>query len=120
VNQSRTRYFLLICGTIALGLLSRRIPGVPLFIGDILWAMMIFFIARFLVPKAEPGSVAIYSLLFCYLIEISQLWQAPWLVELRRTLPGRLILGQGFLWSDIVCYSLGILIIWSANRRIGQ
>ena len=36
--------------------------------------------------------------------------QAPWLDALRATLFGRLVLGQGFLWSDLVCYAAGIAI----------
>ena len=39
-----------------------------------------------------------------------QMVQAPWLDALRATLFGRLVLGQGFLWSDLVCYAAGIAI----------
>jgi len=28
----------------------------------------------------------------------------------RGTLPGRLVLGAGFLWSDLVCYTAGVLL----------
>jgi hypothetical protein len=25
---------------------------------------------------------------------------------------GKLLLGQGFMWSDIVCYAVGVLMAW--------
>ncbi|WP_258140292.1 hypothetical protein [Mucilaginibacter phenanthrenivorans] len=40
--KPRLTYFLLIVATIILGLLSRHIPGIPLFIGDILWGLMVY------------------------------------------------------------------------------
>ena len=47
-------------------------------------------------------------------VEISQLYHAPWIDSIRQTTLAALILGFGFLWSDLVCYaagvSLGILI----------
>ena len=51
-----------------------------------------------------------HSLLFCYFIEVSQLYQAGWINNLRNTTIGGLILGHGFLWSDILAYSFGVTI----------
>ena len=34
----------------------------------------------------------------------------PWLDALRATTLGALVLGQGFLWSDIVCYAVGVML----------
>ena len=45
-----------------------------------------------------------------YLVEISQLFSPPFLVALRRTTLGGLVLGYGFLWSDLVCYTVGALV----------
>ena len=45
-----------------------------------------------------------------YSIEISQLYHAPWIDAIRNTILGGLILGFGFLWSDLVCYTIGIII----------
>jgi hypothetical protein len=93
-----------------LGLLSRHYKPIPQFIGDILWATMVYFIMRFLlISKAVTFSV-IASLLFSYTIEFSQLYQAPWINELRHSLFGKLVLGQGFLWSDLLCYTIGVLV----------
>ena len=65
---------------------------------------------RFLLFK-KPIKVSITaSLLFCYAIEFSQLYKAPWIDNLRHTLFGRLVLGDTFLWGDLLCYTVGIAI----------
>ena len=106
--KSRIIYFILIILTIIIGLFSRHIQGVPLFIGDILWALLICFMVRFLFISSSIKWIAIASLLFCYAIEFSQLYKAPWINDLRHTLFGRLVLGDTFLWSDMLCYTVGV------------
>jgi hypothetical protein len=110
VLKSRLSYFALIGITIIVGLLSRKFVFVPLFIGDILWALMVYFVMRFLFIDEQVKFIVISSLLFCYAIEFSQLYKAPWINNLRHTLFGRLVLGEGFLWSDLLCYTVGVAI----------
>lgn len=113
MGRLRIIYGCLVVITIITGLLSRHFSFIPLFIGDILWALMVYFIVRFLFIAKPVKFIVIGSLLFCYLIEFSQLYKAPWINELRHTLFGRLVLGEGFLWSDLLCYTLGVGIgIW--------
>ena len=113
MNRLRVIYGGFIVATIIVGLLSRHFSVIPLFIGDILWATMVYFIARFLFVKRPMKFALAMGLLFCFAIEFSQLYKAPWINELRHTLFGRLVLGEGFLWSDLVCYVVGIGIgIW--------
>jgi len=108
--KSRITYFILIITTIILGLLSRHIAGVPLFIGDVLWGLMVYFIVRFMFTRWTLKWVAIASLLFCYAIEFSQLYQAPWINNIRHTVLGGLILGETFLWGDMLSYTAGVCI----------
>jgi Protein of unknown function (DUF2809) len=110
VLKLRLIYFLLIIITIILGLLSRHIAGIPLFIGDILWGLMVFFIVRFLFITRSIKWVSVAALSFCYTIEFSQLYQAPWINNIRHTVIGGLILGETFLWGDMLCYTMGIAI----------
>lgn len=110
MQRSRIVYFIHIIATIVLGLLSRHIPGIPLFIGDILWGLMVYFIVRFLFINQTIKWITIASLLFCYAIEFSQLYQAPWINNIRHTVIGGLILGETFLWGDMLCYTVGIAI----------
>ncbi len=78
--------------------------------GDTLWALLVFWIVCFLFPAMSTARVAIAAGIFSAAIEFSQILHAPWLDALRSTLFGRLVLGQGFLWSDLVCYAAGIAI----------
>jgi len=80
-----------------------------LYFGDFLWAMLIYFlyaiIFRLKIKKAFGA--AIFT---TYAIEISQLFSPDLLKYLRSFKILALILGYGFLWSDIIAYSLGITI----------
>jgi hypothetical protein len=58
------------------------------------------------------------SLLFCFAIEFSQLYKAPWINDLRHILFGRLILGDTFLWSDLLCYVVGIMTGWLIDKYL--
>ena len=107
--HKRRTYFILIITTIIVGLLSRHFSFIPLFIGDILWATMVYFICRLLFTDNKIKFVVLVSLLFCFGIEFSQLYKAPWIDNLRHTLFGRLVLGDTFLWSDLLCYTVGIV-----------
>lgn len=96
------------------GLASRKYSDIlPEFIaefaGDTLWAAMVYFGIRFLFPSASILKATTFSLLFSYSIEISQLYQADWANAIRNTTIGALIFGHGFLWSDMICYTVGIL-----------
>lgn len=73
---------------------------------------MIYFIVRFLFIKQKSIKIAITSIIICYTIEFLQLYQASWIVEIRNTTLGHLVLGQGFLWSDLLAYTFGILIAY--------
>jgi hypothetical protein len=102
-------YFVLIITTIALGLLSREVKVVPLWVGDVLWGSMVFYIVRFILINEPLRMVIIISLLFCYGIEFSQLYQAGLINQIRATLFGRLVLGSVFSWGDILSYTAGVL-----------
>jgi len=106
--KSRATYFILIIVTINIGLLSRHYVFIPAFIGDILWALMVYFITRFIFINKSYLFTTLVSAGFCYAIEFSQLYKAPWIDSLRLTLFGRLVLGSVFLWTDLLCYTIGI------------
>ncbi len=77
--------------------------------GDTLWALMVFLVIRFIAPGWSPFRAAAIALIISYLGEISQLYHAPWIDHIRSYRLGGIILGFGFLWSDLVCYTVGIL-----------
>lgn len=123
MKKPRLLYAALIFSFIITGLLSRRISIIPLSTGDVLWAMMVFFIIRFLFVSSNISAIVFSGLAICFLIETSQLYQEEWINQIRQTIPGKLILGQGFLWSDILAYVAGIALASSIDfllRRQGQ
>jgi hypothetical protein len=103
----------LLAATVALGLGSRRFAGVlPGFVadyaGDTLWALALFLFLGLLLPRLATGWVAALALAGSLLVELSQLYHAPWIDSVRRTTIGGLVLGFGFLWSDLACYAVGV------------
>lgn len=114
MKRSRLLYLILTIIVMILGLLSRKISGLPkiieLYSGDILWALMVFLIIAFIFNKKSTIFTISWAIIFSYSIEISQLYHAPWIDSIRNTTLGGLILGFGFLWSDLICYTIGIII----------
>lgn len=114
MRRNRILYLILTIITIILGLLSRKVQGLPQIIssysGDALWALMVFFLFSFLFNKKSTIFILVISIIFSYGIEISHLYHAPWIDSIRATTLGGLILGFGFLWSDLICYTVGIVI----------
>ena len=109
-KHPRFLYFIIAIFVVLLGILSRKVHGIPLFIGDILYAVMIYFGCRLLFLKVSNPKKIIFPLLLCYIIELQQLCHTEWLITIRNTTFGHYVLGQGFLWSDLVCYTFGVAV----------
>ncbi|MDA1904411.1 DUF2809 domain-containing protein [Bacillus cereus] len=112
-KRNRLLYATFTILVIILGLSSRKLAfALPTllndYLGDALWALMIFIGFGFLFPKIETKKLAFISLMFCYGIEVSQLYHAEWIDSIRATTLGGLVLGYGFLWSDLVAYTIGV------------
>ncbi|WP_226671599.1 DUF2809 domain-containing protein [Metabacillus litoralis] len=115
ILYKRTNYIFAIFITIILGLASREFSYIfPSIItqnaGDILWAMMSYYGFRFLLIRKNLHISFWFSLIFCFIIEFSQLYQADWINFLRSNLIGALILGKGYLTIDLIRYTTGIII----------
>ncbi len=113
--KQRFLYALAVLCTVVLGLASRKFSAaLPLFVaehfGDALWAAMVYFGFCFLLINTRASRIALLSLLFCFVIEFSQLYQAPWINALRQTTLGALVLGKGFLPIDLLRYTAGVLL----------
>jgi len=112
--------------TVALGLASRRFSAtfpdaVGLYAGDALWAATVYLAAAVIWLRTRIAHLTIGALVFSFAIEMSQLYHAPWIDDVRRTRVGALLLGFGFLWSDLVCYTAGVaaaaLADWLVSGR---
>lgn len=115
MRRNRFIYATLVLTTIILGLGSRNyvniLPGwIGLYIGDVLWGMMLFFVIGFIFNRKKISQVIFFSIFISFSIEISQLYQQTWINTIRNTRLGGLVLGYGFLWSDLFCYAIGIFV----------
>lgn len=113
--RSRLIAVALLLLTIGLGLASRRYRAeLPEFIGayagDALWATMVFWLASIALPRARTTTLAAIAYGVSFTVELSQLYHAPWIDAIRATRLGALALGHGFLWSDLVCYAVGVAL----------
>jgi hypothetical protein len=115
-NRRRPYLVAALIATIALGLASRKFPGLfpPIlgkYPGDALWAQMVFWLIGMLAPAASVGKVALWSLAVSYADEIAQLYQSPWINNVRATTLGHLVLGSHFSWLDMLSYTIGIALV---------
>jgi hypothetical protein len=117
--KNRLKFILFALLLIPIGLATRNYGNefLKLYVGDSLWAMMIYFGFRFLFPNQSIKAFW-FALSFCYLIEISQLYHAEWIDAIRQNRLGGLILGFGFLWSDLGAYLIGILVVHRLDKCI--
>ena len=82
----------------------------------------------FLFPGLSAGRVAAAAGLFSLAVEVSQLYHTPWIDRVRQFRPAALVLGHEFLWSDLVCYGVGVGVgflaeaLWerAASRGVGK
>ena len=115
-NMKRNRVTCAILAIIimVIGIIYKRISGevpeiIDNFIGDSLWALMIFFGFGFIFNKAKIKNIAFISAIFCFMIEFSQLYHAAWIDRIRANRLGGLILGSTFVAWDLPCYLAGIM-----------
>jgi hypothetical protein len=109
----RLRYAVLLAATVLLGLASRRYAeALPRFVaayaGDALWAAMVYWMGVLAWPMLSRKQLAGAALGVAVVVELSQLYRAAWIDAVRASRLGGLVLGRGFLWSDLVCYAVGV------------
>ena len=63
---------------------------------------------------------AMAALITSFAIEFSQILTPDWLVKIRSTFLGHMLLGQGFLWSDLLAYTIGIAVVYGITALIRQ
>jgi len=113
--KSRVAYGVITFAVMIAGMSVRHLRSffagsVNLWIGDLIWAAMIYFGCRLLLPAWSVRRAVFAALAFSCAIEFSQLYHAPWIDSIRHTRLGALVLGFGFLWTDLIAYAGGILL----------
>jgi hypothetical protein len=122
-NRTRLLQLLGCFWTVSLGLQSRA-PGMPPFVlayvGDALYAVLIFGLLGLAAPRARTLALAAAAWGGCAALEASQAFHPPWLDALRAHRLVALVLGRGFLWSDLACYAVGVCVAGTAERILGR
>ncbi|QIH33709.1 DUF2809 domain-containing protein [Sphingobacterium sp. DR205] len=118
MNFTRGHYLALIIITIVMGLLSRKITVIPLYVGDSLYAVMTYWLCRFIFFHRSFNFCFVSTLVFCFTIEFLRLVQHPLLISVRSHPLLRLLFGQGFLWSDLLAYIAGAFFALLLDRSI--
>lgn len=77
---------------------------------------MIYVLVRIIFIDKKALQIILISLLICYSIEFFQLYQESRIIAVRKTLFGRYVLGQGFLWSDLAAYTFGVAIAFIIEK----
>jgi hypothetical protein len=111
VSQRRRAFIsVMIALVIGLGLACRR-PWAPafvqLYLGDVLWGALFYLLFAWAWPRRSSSFVALAAVATTELIEFSERYQADWILRLRATRLGGLLLGHTFLWSDVLCVFIG-------------
>lgn len=126
--MKRIVYLALALIVVTFGLASRRFRSeLPTFVGDysgdVLWALMMYLLVSAVLPRMRIINRGFIALGLAYLVEISQLYHAPWIDAVRQTRLGGLVLGFTFVWSDLACYTVGVLLgtaIESGSHFLGE
>ena len=115
IKRNRSAYAIYIIAVILLGLASRS--GSPLipelfkeYAGDTLWALTVYLTIAFIFPHFSIKRIWIIAAMISLAVETSQLYHSAWIDQIRQSRLGGLLLGHGFLWSDLLCYCSGISI----------
>lgn len=88
--------------------------------GDFLVVILLYcFIKSFI--DAPVAKTAIRVLVFAYAVEISQYFHLAKLLGLAHSHVALLVLGNSFSFGDLLCYTLGILLVVLVEKiRIGR
>lgn len=116
------RLLLTLTLVIGIGLASRTFAKdwspdwMLLYGGDALWAASLYCFLLLVMRSRSRSHVLLATIVGAFIIEFSQLYQAYWIQQLRATAPFNLVLGQGFLVSDLVAYVVGAfgMMFWDS------
>ena len=120
--RSRVAYCAALLVAISAGLASRSSAALDLpdfvatYAGDTLWAFALYMAICLVWRDARSTIVLVACLAVSLAVELSQLYRAGWLDAIRATRPGALLLGSGFVWTDLPCYLVGALLAFTVDR----
>lgn len=87
------------------------------YVGDFLVVILLYCMIK-TVLDAESTAVALWVLLFSYMIEVLQYFKIVEILGLEKYPIANVVIGTSFEWIDLVAYTLGVLAVLIAERRI--
>ena len=113
IGRVRVTAMLAVVFAVAIGLASRSrlLGGIPIlgvYGGDTCWAIAVYALVRFIAPRSQIRRVVVIAIGLSLAVELSQLIDLNWLKDLRSNALAVLFIGEGFLWSDLAAYAVGI------------
>ena len=86
------------------------------YIGDVLVTVLLCCLCRIAVPKGVPALPA-YVFLFAALVEAAQYIDVVKLLGWEDNAILSTLIGRTFSWADILCYGVGCVAFWAAEKR---
>ena len=77
-------------------------------VGATLGATIVFLGFAFVVPRFTRAGAAFVVILLLYAVELSKLYHAHWIDDIRLTGIGGLVFGHGFKWTNLICFMIGV------------
>ena len=87
------------------------------YIGDVLVTVLLCCLCRIAVPKGVPALPA-YVFLFAALVEAAQYIDVVKLLGWEDNAILSTLIGRTFSWADILCYGVGCVAFWAAEKRV--
>ena len=84
--------------------------------GDILVVLLVYYFLKTFI-KTKPIYLAVFTLLFAFFVEWMQHLNAITHLNLQHNKWAKIIIGTSFSWADILCYTVGFLIILWIERK---
>ncbi|WP_294343881.1 DUF2809 domain-containing protein [uncultured Clostridium sp.] len=115
MKRNRITYFMCIIMAIILTIMIENYKNVlPLSIGNylenVLKALIIYLFIAFIFKKISAINISVISMLICSCFSISNLCEIPWVDNIKNTSIGLFILGNSFVYTDLICYLVGVIL----------
>ena len=109
-------FITLLCVELVIGLFVHD-DFVRPYIGDVLVTVLLCCLCRIAVPKGVPALPA-YVFLFAALVEAAQYIDVVKLLGWEDNAILSTLIGRTFSWADILCYGVGCVAFWAAEKRV--
>jgi hypothetical protein len=86
-------------------------------VGDFLVVILLYcFVRGFFNVNVIKAAISV--LIFAYIVEFFQYLHIVQILGLEKNKIARVLIGSSFSWIDIICYSLGILLVLILERKL--